>query len=197
MATCGSDSTDPSTVSPLEVVAATAGEQSPEITIVEETIAAANAGDYNDWISHFAADALIPLNTLADVSVEDHFRFEVAIGTTKTMAEPCKMVGNSVECELTVENDLFNPAGLAPTLTSAFFFDRSGKIITVNEEFSSDLGTFFGAYLTWMKDAHRDVYDQIMEADSIPYMLMTPENAPLMLAHVGEFLAQSADYPKP
>lgn len=197
LAACGSDSTEPSTVSPEEVAAATVASDSPEIRIVEETIAAANAGDYEDWISHFAADALIPLNTLADVSVEDHFRFEAAVGTTRTMAEPCKLIGNSVECELTVENDLFVPAGLAPTLTSAFFFDRGGKIVTVNEQFSADLGDFFGAYITWMKEAHPDVHGQIMEADSIPYMLMTPENAPLFLAHVDEFIAQSTDYPKP
>ncbi len=197
MAGCGSESTDPSTVAPEEVVAATAADQSYEIAFVEETIAAANAGDYDEWISHFAPDALIPLNTLADVSVEDHFRFEVAIGTTRTMAEPCKMVANSVECELTIENDLFASAGLAPTLTSAFFFDRAGKIITVNEDFSSDLGAFFTGYITWMKEAHPDAHAQIMEAEAIPYMLMTPVNAPVFLAHVDEFVAQSAEYPKP
>jgi len=196
LAACGSESTDPSTVSPEEVASATAALDSPEIRIVEETIAAANAGDYDDWISHFTADALIPLNTLADVSVEDYFGFEAAIGTTRTMAEPCKMVGNSVECELTIESDLFAPAGLAPTLTSAFFFDRGGKIITVNEQFSNDLGAFFTAYISWMKEAYPDVHGQIMEADAIPYMLMTAENAPLFVAHIDEFIAQSPDYPR-
>jgi hypothetical protein len=36
-----------------------------------------------------------------------------------------------------------------------------------------------------------------MEADSPPYVLMTPDNALLMLAHVDEFVAESPDYPKP
>ncbi len=196
LASCGSESTDPSTVSPEEVVAATAIEPSFEITTVEGAIAAANAGDYEDWISHFAAEALIPLNTLANVSVEDHFRFETAIGTTRTLAEPCKLIGNSVECNLAVESDLYTPAGLAPTLTSAFFFDSGGKIITVNEQFATDLINFWEGYLGWLKDAHADVFDQIMEAEATAYILMTPATAALVLAHVEEFVAQSEDYPK-
>ena len=196
VAACSGESSDPEVVTPEEIAIATAPPSSPELLVVERILEAANAGDYGEWIRHFSVDAIIPLMTLADVSVQDHFGFETALNTEREVITPCHMASGSVQCTLRIENDLLAAAGLASEVDVTYYLDATNQVVTVNEAFDNDVAGFIGDLTTWLRETEPDIYDTIMELPTPAYVLMTPETAATLLAHVDRFVADSPGYPK-
>lgn len=196
VAACSGESTDPEVVTPEELAVATTPVSSPELLVVAKLLEAANAGDYGEWIRHFSVDAVIPLMTLADVTVQDHFGYETAINTKREAITPCHMASGSVQCTLRIENELFAAAGLVSEIGVTYYLDATNQVVTVNESFDNDIGTFISDFTTWIGEAEPDIYDKIMEAPTAAYLLMTPETADILLGYVDRFVAESPDYPK-
>ena len=165
-----------------------------QIVAVERMLAAENDGDFATWRSFFTDDAVLPLPTTADISSQDYFEFEQAINTRKAPLVPCELVGTAVSCSLRIENDLVAAAGLAVEVEELFFLDDGNRILTRQSKGVEEYRSFWEAYRDWLEVVHPEAYAQVMEDGSRTRFLFTAEQAPVFVAHIGEFVAASDDY---
>lgn len=169
-------------------------DRADQIVAVEQMLAAANDGEFAAWRSFYADDAVIPLPTTADISSEDYFEFEAALNTRTVPVVPCTLVGAAVSCSLRIENDLVAAAGVLVEVEELFFLDDGNRILTRQSKGVEEYRSFWEAYRDWLETAHPEVYGQVMEDGSRTRFLFTGEQAPLFMAHIEEFVADSGQY---
>lgn len=175
----------------------------PGVANVEAFIAYFNLGDVDGMIDVVAPG--YPLGRLVNEEYAHHEELLFVMGTRWEVIEPCAMSGEggSVECTISVTDDLFGPAGFDHTSTFVFDVDEQGSISRWTDLGCCERQTeYMRAFWLWLEAAHPEDYSEFDAlADftlpqSLPgYVLGQPSLMTRAVGYVDEFLAQSEVYP--
>lgn len=162
---------------------------------IEASIAAMNDGDVAGTLELYAEDASI--GSPSPVTNEEFFGYLRMTEARSTIVEPCEeAVANEVTCTVRHEDILFEEAGLAPEMVHTYLFNDDGLVfsesVSMGEGVSEWL-TFYTTFTRWLETASERGYAYVTSPGGV---LMRPDTAPVFIANVEEFVAQSDIYPK-
>ncbi len=202
--------TAPATTAP-ESAATVAPDPVDPIAVVMSSIDAYNAGDAEEWLSHFSEDATIAGFRRADAAAA--FAPVFAANAVRTTAEPCRVVetgadgSSTVECDHVEVNDFNGPAGFVHPDTAAYSVDADGLIGFYSVPTSVDyraVTRYETGFWFWLEETHPDVFARI-ESELVATGQSPPgaggkfpetvADMELSLQYVDEFVAQSDAYP--
>lgn len=173
----------------------------PGVVNVEAFIAAFNVGDVEGMIEVVAPG--YPLVVMINEDYAHHEQLLFAMGTRWELVEPCKVSADSVDCAISVTDNLFGPAGFDHTSTFVFDVDDRGRILRWDDRGCCERQTeYIQAFWRWLEAAYPEDYAEFDAlADftlphSLPgYRLGRPSLMTKAIGYVDEFLAQSDVYP--
>ena len=167
----------------------------PEIASVLHYFSVADAGD------------LAALNALRseEVAANDPIRDQMLINlNNRTVVEECSSSGPApgggqlVTCQTTDINDFHGPAGIELPVLRTLTVAGDGTILADHAEVNFDEGSRYATqFWIWLRNSYPDVYAEIEPWDlqSMPGWRTDPADALVALDYVGEFIAQSEEYP--
>jgi hypothetical protein len=169
---------------------------------VESAYAALNSGDIDQWLTHFADDALIFGQTKSLMG--DLYTVLSAANYTATPTDPCQQLegeipGESVvTCTITETNDFHGGAGISLVREETFVVTEPGLISKANARVVNftqpGYYVFNQAFFDWLRNAHPEVHSEIRPAITT-HLPSDPDHMRVALEFLDEFLEQSELYP--
>ena len=199
-----SQSTAPDTAptTTVEVTPTTsAGERlAARMLVVEAMIEARNSGDYEAWRSFFPEDRPeIFGGTIEDESELEWQRSHMAANDVWTITGECNDVGSRVLCPMTLVNGFYGPAGIFYTVPGmAFDFTVEDELVGIGSGFwdiAGDPEEYAGAFDSWLAEAYPEIHAGFGPRVEGEGALPNPEDMPIAVQYVDEFIAQSDVYP--
>lgn len=186
-----------------EVTSTTSGEDrfAARLAVIEAMVAARNSGDYQAWRAFFPEER--PYIFGGNIENEAELEWQqshMAAGDVWTITSECtETFSLAIHCPMTLVNGFYGPAGIfftVPDMIFRFNADDGLESITTNSwDIAGDPEEYANAFDAWLADAHPDVHASFGPRVEGEGALPNPDDMPVALEYVDEFIAQSDVYP--
>ena len=168
------------------------------VSLAEAHIEALNRGDVEQFLAWFAEDTPVAeLGTRGDPAVRSAVAFLAAtFADTEGFVAECEPWGrHGAQCEGSVRDRLYAPAGLRTSVTVVYVFDEADAILRMGTQVVHELEDYRyeREFAAWIQENHPGQAAALTEYGLLRHSGDTAEE---LLALVEPFLAQSEHWPR-